>query len=85
MFSSRWAWKAKRLLGMGAINLSPGSDEQFAFITPCRDPAFTLWATREEAESVAKQVQVCGGGCEGSNQHYVYDLGELKNKNRARS
>lgn len=71
-----WKTKAKKLLGKNAIHLS--GDGQFAFFTPCRDPAFSLWATREEADRAMGDTPICGGGCHGATSHSVIDLGQSK-------
>ncbi len=74
MAKASWVTKAKRILGRNAIHIS--GDGQFAFITPCRDPAFSLWSTREEAETSMQRVYVCGSGCRGKSYHYIQNLGE---------
>ena len=68
-----WKDKAGRLLGNRSIYLE--GDGQFAFVTPCRDRAFSLWATRAEAEQAMKTIISCGGDCQGMRSHYITDLG----------
>ena len=69
-----WKGKAERVLGNRTIYLE--GDGQFAFVTPCRDRAFSLWATRVEAEQAMKSIMSCGGDCLGMTSHYITDLGE---------
>ena len=73
-FTMDWNAKATRLLGSRTIHLQ--GDGQFAFVTPCRNRAFSLWATRAEAEHVMKSIRSCGGDCYGGSVHYIVDLGE---------
>lgn len=73
MPKSQWVRKAKQLLGRDAIHI--GGDAQFAFITPCRNSAFSLWPTREEAEQAMAIFSVSSGGCMGRSHHYICDLG----------
>jgi len=49
-----WKAKATRLLGNRTIHLQ--GDGQFAFVTPCGNRAFSLWATRPEAAQVSQRV-----------------------------
>ena len=69
-----WKAKATRLLGNRTIHLQ--GDGQFALVTPCRKRAFSLWATRAEAEQAMKSIMSCGGDCHGVSVHYLVDLGE---------
>ena len=68
-----WQDQAKRLLGSRTIHLE--GDGPFAFVTPCRNRAFTLWATRAEAEQALKSIRSCGSDCQGATAHYIVDLG----------
>jgi hypothetical protein len=66
-----WINKAKQLLGNRTSHI--GGDGQFALVTACRDRAFSLWATRAEAEQALKRLTSCGGDyCVSS--HYLVDL-----------
>jgi hypothetical protein len=67
-----WQNKAKWLLGSRTIHV--GGDGPFAFVTSCRDRAFTLWETRADAEQVRKSIMSCGSDCLGSASHYIVDL-----------
>ena len=58
-----WQTKAKWLLGSRTRHLE--GDGPFAFVVPCRDRAFTLWATRADAEQAMKSVMSCGANCLG--------------------
>ena len=69
-----WKNKAKWLLGSRTIHLD--GDGQFAFVTPCRNRAFSLWATRAEAEQAMNSSMPCGGECLGVTSHYIVDLGK---------
>lgn len=69
-----WKDKAKRLLGNRTIHLE--GDGQFALVTPCRNRAFSLWATRAEAEQAMRSIMSCGGDCQGMTSHYIADLAE---------
>jgi hypothetical protein len=69
-----WKNKAERLLGSRTLHLQ--GDGQFALVTPCRNRAFSLWATRAEAEQVLNSIRSCGGDCYGISFHYIADLGE---------
>ena len=69
-----WKTKATRLLGNRTIHLQ--GDGQFAFVTPCRTRAFSLWPTRAEAEQAKNSIISCGGDCHGVSSHYIEDLGE---------
>ena len=69
-----WKIKATRLLGNRTIHLE--GDGQFAFVTPCRKRAFSLWATRAEAEHAIKSIRSCGSECHGVSAHYILDLRE---------
>ncbi len=75
MTKSLWVKKARQQLGQEAIHIE--GDGQFAFVTPCGVPAFSLWPTREEAENCANNLSTCGRGCRGRDNHYVYDLYDL--------
>jgi hypothetical protein len=68
-----WKAKATRLLGSRTMYLQ--GDGQFAFVTPCRKRAFSLWSTRVEAEHAMNSVMSCGGNCHGVSFHYITDLG----------
>jgi hypothetical protein len=68
-----WKAKATRLLGSRTMYLQ--GDGQFAFVTPCRKRAFSLWTTRVEAEHTMNSVLSCGGNCYGVSFHYITDLG----------
>jgi hypothetical protein len=70
-----WKNKAKRLLGNRTLHLE--GDGPFAFVTPCRNRAFSLWETRAEAEEAMKSIMSCGGDCQGGISHYIVDLGQL--------
>ena len=63
-----WKNKAKRLLGNRTIHLQ--GDGQFALVTPCRTPTFSLWPTRAEAEQAKNRIMSCGGDCHGVSAHY---------------
>jgi len=69
-------WKniATRLLGSRTLHLQ--GDGQFALVTPCRTRAFSLWATRAEAEQAMKSIMFCEADCHGVTFHYIADLGE---------
>ena len=69
-----WKDKAKRLLGNRSIHVE--GDGPFAVVTPCRNRAFSLWATRAEAEQAMNRISSCGGECLGSMGHYFAELGE---------
>ena len=69
-----WKTKATWLLGSRTIHLQ--GDGQFAFVTPCRNRAFSLWATRADAEQAMNSIMSCGGGCHGGSVHYIVDLRE---------
>lgn len=69
-----WKNKAKRLLGNRTIHIE--GDGQFAFVTLCRNRAFSLWPTRAEAEQAMNRIMSCGGDCHGISSHYIADLGE---------
>lgn len=66
--------KATRLLCSRTNHLQ--GDGQFAFVTPCRNRAFSLWATRAEAEQAMNSIMSCGDDCHGVSVHYIADLGE---------
>jgi hypothetical protein len=70
-----WKTKATRLLGNRTIHIE--GDGQFALVTPCRTRAFSLWATRAEAEQAMTSSRSCGGDCHGVSSHYIADLGEV--------
>ena len=67
-----WKNKAQWLLGSRTIHLE--GDGQFAFVTACRNRAFSLWATRAEAEQAINRFLSCGGDCHGVTSHYIVDL-----------
>jgi hypothetical protein len=69
-----WKAKATRLLGSRTIHLQ--GDGPFALVTPCRKRAFSLWATRADAEHAMKSFLSCGADCHGVTFHYIADLGE---------
>jgi hypothetical protein len=69
-----WTAKATRLFGSRTIHLQ--GDGQFAVVTPCRKRAFSLWATRADAEQAMNSFRSCGGDCNGVSFHYIADLGE---------
>lgn len=69
-----WKGKAKRLLGNRTRHIH--GDGPFAFVTPCCDREFSLWATRAEAEQARNRILSCGGDCLGETAHYVADLGK---------
>jgi hypothetical protein len=69
-----WKDKATRLLGSRTIHLQ--GDGPFALVTPCGNRAFSLWATRTEAEQTMNSIISCGEGCHGMTFHYIADLGE---------
>jgi hypothetical protein len=69
-----WKTKATRLLGSRTIHLQ--GDGRFAFVTICRNRAFTLWTTRAEAQQVMNSIMSCGGDCHGVSLHSIADLGE---------
>ena len=69
-----WKNKATRLLGNRTIHIE--GDGQFAFVTPCRNRAFSLWPTRAEAEQAINRIMSCGSDCHGISSHYIVDLGE---------
>ena len=69
-----WQHKAKWLLGDRTIHID--GDGPFAFVTSCRDRAFTLWATRTDAEQFMKSIMSCGTDCLGNTSHYIVDLGK---------
>jgi len=62
-----WKAKATRLLGNRTIHLQ--GDGQFAFVTPCGNRAFSLRATRPEAEQARNSITSCGGDCHGVSFH----------------
>jgi hypothetical protein len=68
-----WKNKGQRLLGNRTRHIH--GDGQFAFVTPCRKRAFSLWATRAEAEQALKSIMSCGADCQGVTAHYIVDLG----------
>ena len=70
-----WKNKAQRLLGNRTIHIE--GDGQYAFVTPCRNRAFSLWATRAEAEQAMNSIMSYGGDCQGVTSHYIVDLGRL--------
>lgn len=57
--------KAIRLFGKDARQLTVGpGDGQYALVTPCGDPAFSLWPTFEEAQKEMNDLSGCGdSGC----------------------
>jgi len=67
-----WQNKAKWLLGSRTIHVE--GDGPFALVTSCRDRAFSLSATRADAEQVMKSIYSCGVDCLGSASHYIVDL-----------
>ena len=67
-----WQNKAKWLLSSRTIHLE--GDGPFAFVTSCRDRAFSLWATRADAEQFMKSVMSCGSDCLGRASHYIVNL-----------
>jgi len=67
-----WKSKAERLLGNRTRHID--GDGQFAFVTPCRGRAFSLWTTKAEAEQEMERILSCGGDCLGVTAHYVADL-----------
>jgi hypothetical protein len=67
-------WKAKATLLLGNRTIHIEGDGPFAFVTPCRGRAFTLWATRAEAEQAMRSIMSCGGDCQGMSTHYIVDL-----------
>jgi hypothetical protein len=69
-----WQTKAKWLLGSRTKHIE--GDGPFAFVTPCRDRAFSLWATRADAEQAMKSIMSCGADCLGRDCHYLVDLGK---------
>ena len=69
-----WKAKATRLLGSRTIHLQ--GDGPFAFVMPCGNRAFSLWATRAEAEQAMNSIMACGGDCRSVSAHYITDLGE---------
>ena len=70
-----WKIKAQRLLGNRTIYTE--GDGRFAFVTPCRNRAFSLWATRPEAQHSMSSSIPCGGECQGVTSHYIVDLGKM--------
>jgi hypothetical protein len=73
-FMMDWKSKAKGLLGNRTIHLE--GDGPFAVVTPCRNRAFSLWATRADAEQVMNSIRSCGSDCHGVSAHYIADLRE---------
>src|SRR5262245_53455121 len=71
-FKVDWQNKAKWLLGSRTIHIE--GDGPFAFVTSCKDRAFSLSATRADAEEVRKRLMSCGSDCLGSASHYIVDL-----------
>jgi hypothetical protein len=69
-----WQTKAKWLLGSRTRHIE--GDGPFAFVIPCRDRAFSLWATRADAEQAKKRIISCGADCLGGDSHYLVDLGK---------
>ena len=69
-----WKNKATWLLGSRTIHIE--GDGPFAFVTSCRDRAFSLWATRADAEQVMNRIMSCGADCLGRTSHYIVDLGK---------
>ena len=69
-----WKVRATRLLGNRTCYIQ--GDGPFAVVTPCRNRAFSLWATRAEAEHAMKSLMSCGSDCHGMTFHYIADLGE---------
>ena len=67
-----WKDRAAQLLGNRTIYLE--GDGPFAFVTPCRNRAFSLWATRTEAQEAINSVKSCGNDSQGMTYHYVVDL-----------
>ena len=67
-----WKNTAQQLLGNRTFHLD--GDGPFAFVTPCRKRAFSLWATRAEAEHALKSRMSCGSDCQGVTAHYIVDL-----------
>ncbi|HKP01420.1 MAG TPA: hypothetical protein VJU02_07305 [Nitrospiraceae bacterium] len=69
-----WKHKAKWLFGSRTIHIE--GDGQFAVVTPCGKRAFSLWATRADAEQAMKTIMSCGADCLGSTSHYIVELGK---------
>ena len=69
-----WKNKAQWLLGSRTIHID--GDGPFAFVTSCRARAFSLWATKGDAEHVMKSIRSCGSDCQGVAAHYIVDLEE---------
>ena len=69
-----WKHKAERLLGNRTRHID--GDGQFAVVTPCGKRAFSLWATRADAEQVRESIMSCGAECLGSASHYIVELGK---------
>jgi hypothetical protein len=67
-----WKNKAKRLLGNRTHHIH--GDGPFAVVTPCSNRAFSLWATRADAENAMERILSCGPDCRGGSSHYVTDL-----------
>jgi len=67
-----WKHKAERLLGNRTRHVD--GDGQFAVVTPCGKRAFSLWATRVDAEQAMKTIRSCGADCLGSTSHYIVEL-----------
>jgi len=67
-----WKHKAKWLFGSRTIHIE--GDGQFALVTPCGKSAFSLWATRVDAEQAMKTIRSCGADCLGSTSHYIVEL-----------
>ena len=69
-----WKRTAKRLLGNRTRHVD--GDGQFAVVIPCGKRAFSLWATRADAEQIRKSIMSCGAECLGSASHYIVELGK---------
>lgn len=72
-----WKTMAKKHIGKSAMY--GGGDGPFAFVTPCRVVYYTLWETRQKADTRKAKVDRtgCCGGCRPWT-HYIVDLEEAK-------
>ena len=75
MSTRRPSWKTIVRKQIGRAATYGGGDGPFAFVTPCRQPYFTLWGSRQEAAKCKTKVDKvgCGGECT-PRRHYIIDL-----------
>ena len=75
MATSPWRMKASEKWGERARWFS--GEGPFALIAPCGEFSFSLWTTKDSAETAKAHLNQtgCGGGCN-PLLHHVVDLGE---------